>query len=70
MLALTDPLVLRVVPPNMAALHLLSWQWLTFAGIWVFTVLYFSDNSLTQGFFYIYNQLIKWSCIIIRRLWK
>ena len=48
----------------------LSWQRITLAGLWISIVLYFSDNSLNQGFFYMYNRLKKWYCHIRRRFWK
>ena len=58
----TDLLVLRVAH-FMAELpqliYGLPWPWAILAGIWVCIVLYFSDNSLTQGFLFLYDRLMK-----------
>lgn len=72
-LALTGMFVLHVVhtmtePPLLVCN--LSCQWVILASLWVSIVLYFSDNSLSQGFFYIYNRLKKWYYLFQRRFWK
>jgi hypothetical protein len=73
MLALTNlsvlPVVLAMAKPFLLSGDL-SWQWAVFAGLWVSIVLYFSDNSLSQGFFFIYSRLKKWCWLIYRRFRK
>lgn len=72
MLALTDLSVLRVVhtmaePPLLICG--LSWQWAVLAGLWGSIVLYFNDNSLSQGFFLICRRL-KTLYYLIRRKFR
>jgi hypothetical protein len=73
MLELINPLVLGVVH-NTAVPPLLicglSWQWAVLAGLWVSIVLYFSDNSLSQGFFLICRRLKTLYCLIRRKFQK
>jgi hypothetical protein len=63
----TNALVLRMVH-TLAELHFpvanLSWQRAIVASLWVCIVLYFSDHSLTQGFFYIYRCLKRFYALI------